>query len=720
MIRRLAALGLSALVGGSAAAADGDGRQRWVLAMGVHEGSEAQDRLRHAVADAARFVGVLEDLGGVDPARITLLEDPTRQAMRTALVDLAADLARARQAGVRPEVVVYYSGHSDERGLTPYGEQVAWSELRALIGALPADMRLVILDSCASGAFVRDKGGAHVEGFLDDRSNAVEGDVFLTSASADESAQESDRLGGSFFTHHLVAGLRGAADADGDRRVTLDEAYDYAYRQTVAVTELSWAGAQHPTYAIDVTGQGDVVLTDLADRSSVLVFDEGLSGEVSIRQVDGALISEVGKRGGQALTVAVPPGRYTLRLRQAQGAYRARVVLEEGTPLAVTAAMLDPISLTPTRLRGPSARRWTRTHRASAHLAPFVGTYGRGRDIRTAGVSINLFGAVHPELVGFAVGTGSYVQGDLDGVDLQVGLSLAEGRLRGWQVGVWTQAREVQGLQTGVVARSATDATGGQIGPLTWTEGRLHGFQVGAVNLVDGHAPEASSGFQANFLFGHVGGTFTGLQLGTINDAETMRGLQLGPFNVARELEGLQVGLVNIVTERSTGGETLGVINAVKDGYHAFELTTDALSPLSLKLKTGSRHLYSVFRFGWDPARDAGAGFTLGGGVGGHARHKRFVFDGDFTVMLDEKPFVEVFTTPPAAMFIETTLTPGVQLSEAFAVFAGGALGIGKRVDGQPAAELLADDLLVASRPLGARQTALLYGSWVVGMRVVF
>lgn len=46
-------------------------------------------------------------------------------------------------------------------------------------------------------------------------------------------AHESDRLRSSFFSHHLITGLRGAADADGDERVALSEAYDYAYRQTL-------------------------------------------------------------------------------------------------------------------------------------------------------------------------------------------------------------------------------------------------------------------------------------------------------------------------------------------------------------------------------------------------------------------------------------------------------------------------------------------------------
>ena len=48
-----------------------------------------------------------------------------------------------------------------------------------------------------------------------------------------EEAHESELLRSSFFTHHWIAGLRGAADRDADGLVTLGEAFDYAKGLTV-------------------------------------------------------------------------------------------------------------------------------------------------------------------------------------------------------------------------------------------------------------------------------------------------------------------------------------------------------------------------------------------------------------------------------------------------------------------------------------------------------
>ena len=96
-------------------------------------------------------------------------------------------------------------------------------------------MRLAVLDSCASGALTRVKGGSFQAPFLVDDANKVKGYAILTSSSADEAAQESDRLQASFFTHSLVSGLRGAADTTGDSRVTLNAGSDKGVVPNIAV-----------------------------------------------------------------------------------------------------------------------------------------------------------------------------------------------------------------------------------------------------------------------------------------------------------------------------------------------------------------------------------------------------------------------------------------------------------------------------------------------------
>ncbi len=209
--------------------APASGLRRLAVVAGSNDGGAERVRLRFANSDALSMASVLQGFGGVQGQDLWRVSDATAATLRHAIAQAGAAAAAARlglrRGQQRVEVVLYYSGHSDEEGLLPAGELVRYAELRSALAALQVDVRIAILDSCASGALIRGEGGTRRPPFLYDQSSQVRGHAYLTSASADEAAQESDRIGASYFTHHLVTGLRGAADVDRDRRVTLSEAY---------------------------------------------------------------------------------------------------------------------------------------------------------------------------------------------------------------------------------------------------------------------------------------------------------------------------------------------------------------------------------------------------------------------------------------------------------------------------------------------------------------
>jgi hypothetical protein len=267
--------------------------------------------LQFAHSDARKLAEVLTDVGGVRPADLEVVLDPSRERVLRALEDLRA---RAAQDG-RIELVVYYSGHSDADGLILGPERVRYDELKKNIQAIPAEVRVVVLDSCAAGAFTQLKGGVRKPGFLADDSVGVKGTAVLTASSADEAAQESARLRGSFFTHALVTGLRGAADASLDGRVTLMEAYQYAFRDTLARTEGTSGGAQHAAFDMRMSGTGDLVMTDLRDASSTLVLADDVAGRVFVRDAQKQLVAEMKKSADAPLSLALAPGRYVRRAR---------------------------------------------------------------------------------------------------------------------------------------------------------------------------------------------------------------------------------------------------------------------------------------------------------------------------------------------------------------------------------------------------------------------
>jgi uncharacterized caspase-like protein len=184
---------------------------RHALVVGANDGGGALDPLRYAELDAERVSDVLVDLGGFEAPHVTVLYAPSVAELRASLKAHAAVSASFDE----DLFVLYYSGHADARGLRLGTEIYPFEELKSELRSVPANVRIGVLDACRSGTITRLKGAALSEPFLMEERLMAEGEAWMTATSADESAQESDRLRGSFFTHYLLSGLRGAADAPG-------------------------------------------------------------------------------------------------------------------------------------------------------------------------------------------------------------------------------------------------------------------------------------------------------------------------------------------------------------------------------------------------------------------------------------------------------------------------------------------------------------------------
>ncbi len=303
-----------------------DGVQRWVLAVGANDGGAKRETLQYAVSDAQNFVQVMETMGGVDAG--VLLSDPRIEHLEEALHALHNRVASAEAA--RREVIIYYSGHADENGLRLGESLFSYARLRDAIDGMEAEVHIAILDACASGAITRLKGGRRQKAFMVDASSDMRGYAFLTSSSEDEAAQESDAIGASFFSHYLVSGLRGAADVTGDGRVTLNEAYHFAFQNTLEGTERTQGGAQHPAYDIKMTGTGDVVMTDVRQTSAGLILAEALQGRFFIRNANRQLIAELFKPAGRRVELGLEPGTYRVHMAREIQSATAKVELAMG------------------------------------------------------------------------------------------------------------------------------------------------------------------------------------------------------------------------------------------------------------------------------------------------------------------------------------------------------------------------------------------------------
>ena len=356
MRRLTTALLITAAALAPRAAAAAGPLQRFALVVGANSGGADRPQLQYAISDAERFARVMVDLGGVLPGNEIVLRQPKLKELVDALDTMTrrvTDAKRTAGSGGRTEVLLYYSGHADEKGLLLGDDRYSYRTLRDRLDLIPADVRIAVLDACSSGAFTRVKGGKARPPFLVDESADMRGHAFLTSSSETEAAQESDRIHASYFTHYLVSGFRGAADSSGDGKVTLNEAYQFAFNETLGRTVDTKGGAQHPSYDINMSGTGDVVMTDVRQTTASLVLGEELEGRFFIRTAAQELVVELYKPRGRRVELAIEPGDYEVRVERDKGSFVTKTTVADGGRVVVNGAQFGPAAAAePTRRRG--------------------------------------------------------------------------------------------------------------------------------------------------------------------------------------------------------------------------------------------------------------------------------------------------------------------------------------------------------------------------------
>lgn len=327
--------------------------RRFAVVLGNNAGSGARPPLRFAETDAAKMGRVLTELGEVRSNDLFLLTGAGLSQVESAMREVRARVDQVhRQPDTRAVVVFYYSGHSDGEALELGRERLSYGALKAMLAGTGAELKVAIIDACRSGAAVMEKGGRPAPAFtirLADQLTA-RGEVFITSSAHDESALESSEVMGSYFTHNFISGLRGAADASGDRQVTLAEAYRYAYDRTVSATAITPAGAQHPAYDYKLQGQGELVLASLLRSSSTLELPEGAERAVVTDLTRDQVVAEI--MPGAAREIALAAGTYGVRVLRAGQSFGGRFRIADRTRYAVRWEDLDALHVAPVAQKG--------------------------------------------------------------------------------------------------------------------------------------------------------------------------------------------------------------------------------------------------------------------------------------------------------------------------------------------------------------------------------
>jgi hypothetical protein len=675
--------------------------RRFALIVGSNEGGGVRIPLQYATSDAKSFAQVMMEMGGLSWDDSVILLNPSYTDFAQGMKKMSIIMAGATAGHERREFILYYSGHSDEEGLLLGPNRYSYKKLRSDITNLPAGVHIAILDSCSSGALTRSKGGVRKPAFLLDASNVTEGHAFLTSSSADEAAQESDRIQASFFTHYLVSGLRGAADATSDGKVTLNEAYHYTFNETLASTEKTRYGAQHPTYDISLTGTGDIVLTDLRETSAGLAVSKEISGRLFVRDHYGSLVVELNKPHGNQIDLGLEAGSYEVTLDTPEGTYQAHVQVERGERVFLSASDLKPTAVEITASRGDDEFEdidddefedefdedfyeddfpqppETDEERYVRHIARFGVTPSLsypsseeqhtvshfsfnllwGESYRIEGLELGLIGNVAGEdLIGSQIaGVSNIVRGELVGVQIAALLNYTMNEIRGAQV-------------SAIVNRIDMHAYGAQITLIgNYTKGDMIGLQLaGIAGVTEGSLIGAQLSGLVN-IADYVGG----VQIGLVNLGYGIRGAQIGLINIAEDVTGTQVGLVNISEE--VEGESVGLITYSREGRRHIEIWGDSTGFAHLGYRLGTSYVYTLFTAAYNPFSDP-ARWSYGLGLGCEIPLDRFFVNLDAVIHDHHSGFANWYPEGGPSFVPEIRALGGYSFARRFGAYAGGSV----------------------------------------------
>lgn len=609
--------GITAIAGiNGAAQADNARINRYVVAVSANFGGQGRPVLRYAESDAKSFAKVLGEMGGVQAGNVILVKEPGVAALQKQLDGLDAKIAQGKNAAGRNEVLFYYSGHADEKGLRLGNEVYAWKELRKRIDAMKADVKIAVIDACGSGAITRLKGGVAVPAFMVDQSSDMKGYAFITSSTQDESSQESDKLRGSFFTHSLVSGLRGAGDLSGDGKVTLSEAYQFAFNETLQRTEKTMGGAQHPSRDMNLAGTGDVVMTDLRSTSAGLELDEDVDGRLFIRDANGELVAELYKKAGRAMSLGFPAGKYSVRLERPAEFSEAVVTLQNNHREKLSHKQFAAVSAEQTTLRGEIGGNRVcadgDTIACSLDSLDHNGKYrvtfnavDSDKDPRK-GIQIGVFVA---EADDYMLGTQlslivNVAKKEMHGLQVTDIYNGANAHFEGAQIsGMINYAQSFDGAQIASTLNIAgKNSSGAQVsGTANFIADSLNGAQVSPALNYAGQADvqvtaalniAADAGVQVDAAM-NIAGKSDVQVTAAMNIAGTVEGAQVSTMNIAGRANGRQVGIINICgTCEST---PIGLINIVGNGVWSVTSSVNEMDALGLSLHLGTAYLFTAF-----------------------------------------------------------------------------------------------------------------------------
>jgi len=140
------------------------------------------------------------------------------------------------QADKNDVIFLYFAGHGINGYYLPtdsdgYSNRISYDEIKRVLEASEAKHKICIADACYSGSLLAQRSayGESLDLFYSTFEKTKGGTAFLLSSKHEEISLESAGVRQGVFSYFLVKGLKGEADVNEDKIITIKEIYDYVY-----------------------------------------------------------------------------------------------------------------------------------------------------------------------------------------------------------------------------------------------------------------------------------------------------------------------------------------------------------------------------------------------------------------------------------------------------------------------------------------------------------
>lgn len=205
-------------------------QKTYALVTAVSQYANSDMNLNYTTLDAKDFAKVMKQQGF---ELILLTSQYANNANITAKLDYIAQNAKPED-----RVIFFFSGHGGPGVFCTYDDLFRYSDLVRLLTNSSAGEIFCFFDACHSGSVQASASGTY--GWSEGTRIS-----FLMSSRADEYSAEHAWVGHGYLAKAVIKGLRGKADANRDRSITLGELYKYVYNDVTRRTSGN-GQAQHP------------------------------------------------------------------------------------------------------------------------------------------------------------------------------------------------------------------------------------------------------------------------------------------------------------------------------------------------------------------------------------------------------------------------------------------------------------------------------------------